>query len=121
MVSRQHVSSGSSYEPIVGYSRAVRVGSRILVSGTAPIFPDGSCSEDAGVQARRVFEIIITALAQLGAGAQHVVRTRVYLTDAADWETVGRAHGAVFGDARPVNTTVVVAALLDPRWKVEIE
>jgi enamine deaminase RidA (YjgF/YER057c/UK114 family) len=111
--SRQRVASGSPYEPVVGFSRALRVGERVLVSGTAPIWPDGSCDPDPEAQAARCFEIILTALAEAGAGPGQVVRTRMYLVDPADWEAVGRAHGAV--------TMVVVAALLDPRWRVEIE
>lgn len=93
----------------------------MLVSGTAPIWPDGSCDPDPYAQAKRCLEIITTALADAGAGPEHVVRTRTYLTDAGGWEAVGRAHGEVFSDVRPASTMVVVAALLDPRWKVEIE
>ncbi len=91
------------------------------MSGTAPIWPDGSCDSGAYAQARRCLEIILESLAQLGAGAEHVVRTRTYLVDGGDWEAVGRAHGEVFADVRPASTMVVVAGLLDPRWKVEIE
>jgi enamine deaminase RidA (YjgF/YER057c/UK114 family) len=118
---RQRVASGSPYEPVVGFSRALRVGDRVLVSGTAPIWPDGSCDPDPEAQAARCFEIILAALAEAGAGPEQVVRTRMYLVDPADWEAVGRAHGAVFGATRPAATMVVVAALLDPRWRVEIE
>jgi enamine deaminase RidA (YjgF/YER057c/UK114 family) len=121
MDTRQRISSGSPYEPTFGYSRAVRVGDRVLVAGTAPIWPDGSCDPDAEVQARRCLEIILEALRQAGVGAEHVVRTRTFITDVADGDAVGRAHGAVFRDIRPVSTMVVVAGLLDPRWKVEIE
>ena len=121
MVERRRVSSGSPYEPRIGFSRAVRVGDRVLVSGTAPIWPDGSCDPDAGAQARRCFEIVAAALRELGAGPEHVVRTRVYLTDPADADAVGRTHGELFGEVRPAATMVVVAALLDPRWKVEVE
>ncbi len=99
----------------------MRIGDRVVVSGTAPVWPDGEVDPDPEAQAARCFEIIIDALARLGASASDVVRTRMYLTDASDWEAVGRAHGAVFGDVRPAATMVVVAALLDPRWKVEIE
>ncbi len=119
--SRQRVSSGSPFETSVGFSRAVRVGDRVLVAGTAPIWPDGSCDPDPEAQAARCLEIIVTALREAGAGPEHVVRTRVYLTAAADHEAVGRAHGAVFGTVRPASTMIVIAALLDPRWKVEIE
>lgn len=118
---RQRIASGSPFEKTIGFSRAVRVGERVLVSGTAPIWPDGSCDPDPEVQAARCLEIIVTALREAGAGPEHVVRTRTYLTDAADAAAVGRAHGAVFGAVRPASTMIVVAALLDPRWKVEIE
>jgi enamine deaminase RidA (YjgF/YER057c/UK114 family) len=118
---RRRIASGSPYEPVVGFSRAVRVGDRVLVGGTAPIWPDGSCDPDPEVQAARCLEIILAALAEAGAGPEHVVRTRMFLTHPADWEAVGRAHGAVFAELRPVATMVVVAGLLDPRWRVEIE
>ncbi len=115
------VSSGSPYEQTIGFSRAVRVGDRVLVSGTAPIWPDGSCDPDAEKQADRCFEIIAAALGEAGAATEHVVRTRMYLTDAADADAVGRAHGRHFAGTRPAATMVVVAALLRPEWKVEIE
>jgi enamine deaminase RidA (YjgF/YER057c/UK114 family) len=118
---RRRVTSGSPYEPVIGFSRAVRVGDRVCVSGTAPVWPDGSCDPDPEVQARRCLEIIAAALREAGADVTHVVRTRVYLTRAEDWESVGRAHGAMFGSVRPASTMVVVQALLDPRWRVEIE
>ena len=121
MDDRQHISSGSPFEPRIGFSRALRVGNRVLVSGTAPVWPDGSCDPDPGVQARRCFEIILAALLEAGAEARHVVRTRMFIVDAADAEAVGSAHGEVFGDVRPAATMVVISALLDPRWKVEIE
>ena len=118
---RRRISSGSPFEPTIGFSRAVRVGDRIVVSGTAPVWPDGSCDPDAEVQARRCLEIITTALEEAGAAPGDVVRTRMFLTDAADADAVGRAHGSFFGDIRPAATMVVVAALLRPEWKVEIE
>jgi enamine deaminase RidA (YjgF/YER057c/UK114 family) len=118
---RRRVSSGSPFEPKVGFSRAVRVGDRVLVSGTAPVWPDGSCDPDPEGQAKRCLEIIVEALHEAGAGPEHVVRTRMYLVDAADQDAVGRAHHAVFADVRPAATMIVVAGLLDPRWKVEIE
>ncbi len=121
MAERQRIASGSPYEPVIGFSRAVRVADRVLVSGTGPIWPDGSVDPDPEAQATRCLSIILAALAQAGATAADVVRTRMYLVDAADWELVGRAHGAVFGDIRPAATMVVVAALLDERWRVEIE
>jgi enamine deaminase RidA (YjgF/YER057c/UK114 family) len=118
---RRRVSSGSPFEPVIGFSRAIRIGDRVLVSGTAPIWPDGSVDPEPRVQARRCLEIIDAALAEAGAALTDVVRTRTYLVDAADAEDVGGVHGEVFGDIRPASTMVVVAALLDPRWKVEIE
>jgi enamine deaminase RidA (YjgF/YER057c/UK114 family) len=121
MSSVTRVASGSPYEKIIGFSRAVRVGERVVVSGTAPIWPDGSCDPDAYAQARRCLEIISTALQEAGAGPEHVVRTRTYLVDARDWEAVGRAHGEVFADIRPASTMVVVAGFLDSQWKVEME
>jgi len=120
-VTRQRISSGSPYEPVIGFSRAVRAGDRVVVSGTAPVWPDGSCDPDPAVQARRCLEIIVGALHEAGATPADVVRTRTYLTDAADWEAVGRVHGEVFAEVRPASTMVVVAGLVDPRWKVEIE
>jgi enamine deaminase RidA (YjgF/YER057c/UK114 family) len=118
---RRRVSSGSPFEPVIGFSRAIRVGDRVLVSGTAPIRPDGTVQEDPADQMRRCLEIVETALSEAGASLDDVVRTRTYLVDAADGEAVGRVHGEVFGDVRPASTMIVVAGLLDPRWKVEIE
>jgi enamine deaminase RidA (YjgF/YER057c/UK114 family) len=114
-------SSGSPWEDRFGYCRAVRVGDRVLVSGTAPVWPDGSCDPDPGAQARRCLEIIVNALHEAGAGPEHVVRTRMFVTSAAIGEAVGRAHAEVFGDVRPVSTMVVISGLLDPRFQVEIE
>jgi enamine deaminase RidA (YjgF/YER057c/UK114 family) len=91
------------------------------VSGTAPIWPDASCDPDPEIQAHRCFDIIAAALAEAGATTDQVVRTRMFLTEPAYAEAVGRAHGAMFGAVKPAATMVVVAALLDPRWKVEIE
>jgi enamine deaminase RidA (YjgF/YER057c/UK114 family) len=118
---RQRISSGSPWEPKVGISRALRAGDRVLVSGTAPIWPDGYCDPDPEAQAKRCFEIILAALGEAGAGAEHVVRTRIFLTNAGDGEAVARVHAATFDQARPVSTMVVVQGFLDPRWKVEIE
>jgi enamine deaminase RidA (YjgF/YER057c/UK114 family) len=119
---RQLVSSGSPYEPTIGFSRAVRDGRHVFVAGTCAVMPDGGePPADAYGQARRCFEIILAALTEAGAGSEHVVRTRVYLLDAGDWEEVGRAHGEVFAAVRPTSTMVVVSALLDARWVVEIE
>lgn len=115
------VASGSPFENTIGFSRAVRVGDRVLVSGTGPIWPDGSCDPDPEVQARRCFEIILQALADAGATADDVVRTRMFITDTSVADAVGRAHGAIFADIRPAATMVVITGLLDRRWKVEIE
>ena len=121
MPSRQCVSSGSPFEPTIGFSRAVRVGDRVLVSGTAPVLADGSCPDDVTVQTRRCFAIIEEALTEAGAARSDVVRTRMFLIDPADADAVGFVHSEVFGDTRPAATMVAVSALLDPRWKIEIE
>ena len=121
MQGRKNVSSGSPFEPTIGFSRAVRVGDRVLVSGTGPIWPDGSCSDDPGAQSRRCFEIIDAALAEAGADLSAVVRTRMYVTDPSAVEAVSAEHGRVFANVRPAATMVIVAGLVDSRWKVEIE
>jgi enamine deaminase RidA (YjgF/YER057c/UK114 family) len=119
---RRRISSGSPFEPVVGFSRALVAGRSVHVAGTAPVPPPGAdLAPDAYGQARRCFEIILAALREAGAGPEHVVRTRMYLTDVADADEVGRAHGEVFGEIRPASTMVVVVGLLDPAWKVEIE
>ena len=118
---RRRLSSGSPYEPVIGFSRAVRAGHHVAVGGTAPIWPDGSCDPDPAVQTRRCLEIIETALVEAGARLADVVRTRTYLVAREDWEAVGRIHGEVFGDVRPASTMIVVAGFIDPRWRVEIE
>lgn len=119
---RRSISSGSPFEPVIGFSRAVVDGHHVSVSGTAPIMPDGGDPPaDAYGQSKRVLEIILAALAEAGAGPEHVVRTRTYLTDAADWEAAGRAHGEVFAAIRPASTMIVVGGFLDPRWVVEME
>jgi enamine deaminase RidA (YjgF/YER057c/UK114 family) len=116
------ISSGSPYERIVGFSRAVRVGRRVVVAGTAPVMSEGvDPPADAYGQAKRCLEIIERALVDAGASLADVVRTRVYLTRTADFEEVGRAHGEAFSEIRPANTTLTVAELVDPRWLVEIE
>jgi enamine deaminase RidA (YjgF/YER057c/UK114 family) len=120
-VERRNIVSGSPYEPAIGFSRAVRIGDRILVSGTAPVWPDGSCDPDPYVQTERCIQIVLSALAQADAVAENVVRTRIYLTDPNDQDAVSRAHAEAFGEVLPAATMVVVAGLLDPRWKVEIE
>jgi enamine deaminase RidA (YjgF/YER057c/UK114 family) len=117
-VERRRASSGSPFEPVIGFSRAVRVGDRVLVSGTGPV---GADDADPATQMRRCIEIVESALKELGATLEDVVRTRMYLTDAQHWEAVGRAHGEAFRNARPAATMVVVTALVDPRWTVEIE
>jgi enamine deaminase RidA (YjgF/YER057c/UK114 family) len=118
---RLRIASGSPYERAIGFSRAVRVGDRVVVSGTAPVWPDGSCPEDVTLQARRCFEIISAALAEAGASLADVVRSRVLLVDRADAAAVSAVHGEVYGEIRPAATMVVVAGLLEPRWRVEIE
>ena len=118
---RHLISSGSPYEPVIGFSRAVRVGERVLVSGTAPIWPDGSCDPDPEVQAQRCIEIIEKALTDAGATLADVVRTRTYLASADVAEAAQRAHGAAFADIRPASTMVIVTGFLDPRWHVEME
>lgn len=122
-MTRQNISSGSPYEPVIGFSRAVRVGDAIAVGGTAPIGPDGRTVGigDPAAQARRCLEIIAAALAQAGAGMENVVRTRIMLRDIRDWESVGRVHGAFFEAVRPASTLVQVAQFIDPDWRVEIE
>jgi enamine deaminase RidA (YjgF/YER057c/UK114 family) len=118
---RQLISSGAAFEDRVGYSRAVRVGERVWVSGTAPIMPDDADPPtEAYDQARVCLRIIERALADAGASLDDVVRTRIYVTDASHIDEVGRAHGEAFGRARPA-TTGIVTGLLDPRWLVEIE
>jgi enamine deaminase RidA (YjgF/YER057c/UK114 family) len=121
-VDRRLVSSGSPYEPLVGFSRAVRVGSQVFVAGTAPIMPEGADPPaDAYGQAKRCFEIVVKALDEAGAAAEDVVRTRIYLTRAEDWQEAGRAHGEVFASIRPANAIIVVRGFVDPRWLVEVE
>jgi len=121
-VERLNISSGSPYESVLGYSRAVRVGPHVFLAGTAPIMPGGADPPpDAYGQTRRCLEIIEAALEEAGAGLEQVVRTRCYLTRLEDFEDFGRAHGEVFGEIRPVNTTILAAGLVDSRWLVEIE
>jgi enamine deaminase RidA (YjgF/YER057c/UK114 family) len=119
--SRSNIKSGSPFETSIGFSRAVRVGRRVVVSGTAPIWADGTCPPDVGEQARRCCEIIVAALASAGATPADVVRTRIYLMSAADAAAVGEVHAEFFGAASPAATMIVVAGLLDPRWRVELE
>ena len=121
MSDRTRISSGSPYEPTIGFSRAIRIGDRVLVSGTGPVWPDGSCPDDAGLQTRRCFAIIEKALADAGAQLSDVVRTRMFLTSVDDAASVSAVHGELFGDVRPAATMVVVSAMLDDRWRIEIE
>jgi enamine deaminase RidA (YjgF/YER057c/UK114 family) len=118
---RRCASSGSRWEPIMGYSRAVRSGNAIAVSGTVGVNADGTYPPTAGEQTRRAFAIIRAALEALGGRPEHVIRTRVFVTDVSTWEEVAREHGGLFGDVRPACSLVQVAALIDPAAKVEIE
>jgi len=115
---RKNISGISPYEPIIGFSRAVRIGSAVHLSGTGPV---GADDLDAAGQTRRIFELAGEALSKAGAGFQDVVRTRMYLTHAADWEAIGRVHGEFFSEVRPAATMVVVAQLLNPKWRIEME
>ena len=120
-MTRDNVSSGSPFEARYGFSRAVRVGDRVLVAGTAPIWPDDFVDPDPGAQTERCIEIMLAALAEAGGVPGDVVRTRSFITNAAHADAVGAAHGRVFSEIRPASTMVVVAGLLDPRWVVEME
>jgi enamine deaminase RidA (YjgF/YER057c/UK114 family) len=115
---RQNISGGSPFEPIIGFSRAVRVGNSVHLAGTGPV---GAESEDVVGQTRRIFAIAEKALAEAGASFADVVRTRMFLTHVEDWEAVGHVHGEFFATIRPAATMVVVAALLNPAWRIEIE
>ena len=115
---RQNIPGTSPYETIIGFSRAVRIGRHIMVSGTGPI---GSDDEDVAAQTDQCLTIIAAVLKEAGSSFEHVIRTRIYLTSADDWEAAGRVHGKFFSLIRPAATMVVVSGLLDPRWKVEIE
>ncbi len=118
----QRTASASPYEAGYGFSRAIRSGNRILVSGTAPVEPDGSSTPgNAAAQTRRCLAIILDAIAELGGSVADVVRTRMYIVDPADADAVGAVHKEVFGEVRPASTMVVVAALLRPEWRIEIE
>jgi enamine deaminase RidA (YjgF/YER057c/UK114 family) len=118
---RQRISSGSPFEPVAGFSRAVRVGDRVVVAGTAPIWPDDEVDPSVEAQTRRCLEIIGTALTEAGSAYRDVVRTRLFMVDADDFPTIARVHGEVFAEVRPACTGIVVAGLLDPRWRIEIE
>jgi enamine deaminase RidA (YjgF/YER057c/UK114 family) len=120
---RRNIASGSPYEPIIGFSRAVRIGNTIAVGGTAPIGADGKTAGvgDAATQTRRCLEIIVAAIEQAGGRKEDVIRTRTFLTRVEDWQAVGRVHGEVFAGIRPASTMIVVTEFLDPEWLVEIE
>ena len=122
-MTRQNIPSGSPYEPVIGFSRAVRIGNVIAISGTAPIGPDGKTAGagDVAAQVRRCCAVASEVLAKAGASLADVIRTRMYLVNAEDWEKAGRAHGETFGAIRPASTMVVGEALLDPDWLVEME
>ncbi len=123
MTRRRRISSGAPWEGVVGYSRAVRSGNRVAVSGTAAVGPDGTVvgPGDAYVQAKRCIEVITAALAEAGAGLGDVIRTRIYVTDIGDWAAVARAHAEAFGDVRPATSMVEVSRLIEPAMLVEIE
>ncbi len=117
-MTRTNIPGTSPFEPIIGFSRAVRVGDVVHVSGTGPVGADDLPAAD---QTRAILKLIETALHNAGAGFEHVVRTRIYLTHTEDWEEVGRAHGEIFSNIRPAATMVVVKELLNPKWRVEID
>ena len=122
-MARQNISSGSKYEPTIGFSRGVKVGNIIAISGTAPIGADGKLAGpgDAYLQTKRCIEIAAATLEKAGASLKDVVRSRVLLTNIKDWEAAARAHGEAFGEIRPACTFAQVAALIDPAWLVEME
>ena len=118
MTQRQNIPGTSPYEPVIGFSRAVRLGRHVMVSGTGPV---GADNADVATQTEQVLTIIASVLKEAGTSFEHIVRTRIYLTDANDWEAIARVHGKFFSLIRPAATMVVVAALLNPAWRVEIE
>lgn len=120
---RETVKTGSPYEPLIGISRAVKIGQFVAISGTAPLDSDGKtvAPGDPENQARRCFQIAEKALIDLGAKLSDVIRTRIFLTDIKDWKVVGKVHGEIFSDIRPASTVVQVSRFVDPEWRVEIE
>ena len=121
-MTKRRVSSGSPLEPVIGFCRAVRTGKQIMVAGTAPIEPDGSTTPgDAAAQMERCCQIIAQAISDLDGVIDDTVRTCIYLTDRADFDSVARVHGKWFGTARPACTTLIVSGFIRPEWKVEIE
>lgn len=118
---RTYASSGSKWEPLVGYSRAVRTGNMIAVTGTVGIGPDGKFPEGAAAQARRALEIILAAIKALGGKPTDVIRTRMFVTDISRWEEIGKVHGEIFGEIRPATTMLEVAKLIDDAALIEIE
>jgi enamine deaminase RidA (YjgF/YER057c/UK114 family) len=117
-MTRTNIPGTSPFEPIIGFSRAVRIGNVVHVSGTGPVGADDLSASD---QTRAILKLIETALHNAGASFEHVVRTRIYLTHTEDWQEVGRAHGEIFSNIRPAATMVVIKELLNPKWRVEIE
>jgi enamine deaminase RidA (YjgF/YER057c/UK114 family) len=115
---RKNIPGTSPFEPIIGFSRAVRIGNHVHVSGTGPV---GADDADVIQQTEQCLTLISTALKNAGASLDHVYRTRIYLTHVEEWEAAGRIHGKFFGNIRPAATMVVVAALLNPKWRIEIE
>lgn len=122
-MNRRLISSGGPWEPVVGYSRAVRTGNHVFVAGTTAAQPDGTVfgGGDGYLQAKRCFEVIEAALIEAGAALRHVVRTRMFVTDISRWEEFGRAHGEHFRDLRPAATMVQVSALISPDMLIEVE